>query len=74
MSNLINIIDLKLNQITQFSINKQKFQKSIYNFVRVFFANFFIEIIYQTFIQNTRTIMIKYNVKINRVISLFNIK
>ena len=41
----------------------------------VFFLRFFfIEIAYQTFIQNTRATMIKYNEKINRVISLFNIK
>ena len=75
INDLIDIIDLKLNQTTQFSIDKQKSQKSIYDFVRVFFAIFFfIKIAYQIFIQNARATMIKYNAKINRIISLFNIK
>ena len=41
MSDLIDIIDLKLNQIIQSSIDKQKFQKFIHDFVRVFFTIFF---------------------------------
>ena len=41
INDLIDIIDLKLSQITQFSIDEQKFQKSIYDFVRVFFTIFF---------------------------------
>ena len=75
MSDLIDIIDLKLNQTISFSIDKQKFQKLIYNLVRIFFTIFFfIEIAYQAFIQNTRARMIKYYARINRVISSFNIK
>ena len=51
ISDLIDIINLKLSQIIQFSIDKQKSQKSIYDFVRVFFTIFFfIAIAHQTFI------------------------
>ena len=64
-----------MSQTTQFSIDEQKSQKSIYNLFRVFFTIFFfIKIAYQIFIQNARATIIKYNARINRVISSFNIK